>query len=59
MLSLSIGTALSGTLAGFYNPNDGAAEQTYFMSLGTTAIVLGLIMWLLAKPIIKAFGGVR
>ncbi|TWT25058.1 peptide MFS transporter [Corynebacterium canis] len=59
MLSLSIGTALSGTLAGFYNPNDGAAEQTYFMSLGTTAILLGVIMWLLAKPIIKAFGGIR
>ncbi|WJZ03459.1 peptide MFS transporter [Corynebacterium freiburgense] len=59
MLSLAIGTALSGSFAGFYHPDDGAAEQTYFVVLGGSAIALGVVLWLLNKPILRAFGDVK
>lgn len=59
LLSLSIGAALAGTFAGFYNPDDASAERTYFTVLGTAAIVLGAVVWLLSKKIIQLFQGVR
>lgn len=59
MLSLAIGTALSGSLAGLYHPDDASAEQTYFVFLGGSAIALGVILWLLSKPILRAFGDVK
>lgn len=59
MLSLAIGTALSGTFAGFYNPEDAGAEKTYFVVLGGSAIALGVMLWFLSKPILKAFDGVK
>lgn len=59
MLSLSIGTALSGTLAGYYDPSSASAERTYFIALSASALVVSVILFLLIKPILKSFGGVR
>ncbi|AKK03823.1 peptide MFS transporter [Corynebacterium epidermidicanis] len=59
LLSLSIGTALSGTFAGFYDPTSATAERTYFIALGGSALIIGVILLLLVKPVLKAFGGVR
>ena len=40
-LSVSLGTTLSGILAGFYTEGN---EITYFLALGGTAIVLGVAL---------------
>ena len=55
-LSVALGTALSGTLAGLYKAS---AEAGYFGILGSIAIVLGIVLALAAKPIGRLMGGVR
>lgn len=55
-LSVALGTALSGTLAGYYSADD---EIAYFGVLGTIAIVLGLALAAAAKPISRLMSGVR
>jgi proton-dependent oligopeptide transporter, POT family len=48
--------ALSGTLAGFYSPED---EGAYFGITGAAAIVLGLVLFALTPWIRRAMRGVR
>ncbi|MET0954854.1 MAG: oligopeptide:H+ symporter, partial [Cryobacterium sp.] len=55
-LSVALGTAISGLLAEWYAT---APEQLYFGVLGGIAIVLGVILGLFTKPILRLMGGVR
>ena len=55
-LSVALGTALSGTLAGYYSAE---REVAYFGILGATAIVLGLLLAALAGPLRRLMSGVR
>lgn len=55
-LSVALGTALSGTLAGYYSVGQ---ETAYFGVLGGIAIVLGLALAASAKPISRLMSGVR
>jgi POT family proton-dependent oligopeptide transporter len=55
-LSVALGTAMSGLLTGYYDPKD---EVPYFLALGAAAIVVGLLLAALTKPLEKLMGGVR
>ncbi len=55
-LSVALGTAISGQLAGLYTPE---TEAAYFGILGAIAIVLGVLLALLTKPVLKLMAGVR
>ncbi len=55
-LSISLGSALAGTLAGFYDPS---VEGTYFATLGIVALVLGGVLFALSPWIRRAMRGVR
>ena len=55
-LSVALGTAISGLLAEWYAT---APEHLYFGVLGGIAIVLGVILALFTRPILRLMGGVR
>ena len=55
-LTISLGSALSGTLAGFYSPEN---EGAYFAITGAAAIVLGLVLLAFTPWIRRAMRGVR
>jgi POT family proton-dependent oligopeptide transporter len=55
-LTISLGSALSGTLAGYYTPEN---EGAYFGITGAAAIVLGLVLFALSPWIRRAMRGVR
>ncbi|MEE1649914.1 oligopeptide:H+ symporter [Brachybacterium sp. J144] len=55
-LAVALGTALSGSLAGFYSAD---AEVAYFGVLGAVTIGIGLIMLAIARPVAKGMRGVR
>ncbi|MFT2818070.1 peptide MFS transporter [Leifsonia sp. A12D58] len=55
-LSVALGTAISGRLAEWY---DSAPEQLYFGVLGGIAIVLGIILAIFTRPILRLMSGVR
>ncbi|WP_045076176.1 peptide MFS transporter [Psychromicrobium lacuslunae] len=55
-LSISLGTTLSGVLAGFYKADN---ELPYFTAIGGAAIVLGLALAAATKPIRKLMAGVH
>ncbi|HET6480355.1 MAG TPA: oligopeptide:H+ symporter, partial [Actinoplanes sp.] len=55
-LSVALGTALSGTLAGYYRED---REVPYFGILGVVAIVLGGILFALTPMLKRLMGGVR
>jgi POT family proton-dependent oligopeptide transporter len=55
-LSVAMGTALSGSLAGSYSPQH---EAPYFGSIGATAVVVGLIVGALGPLIRRLMAGVR
>ncbi|MFT4469418.1 peptide MFS transporter [Arthrobacter sulfonylureivorans] len=55
-LSVSLGTALSGVLAGFYNPEN---EVPYFGVIGLVALALAVALFLAAKPIKSLMSGVH
>ncbi|HIW96606.1 MAG TPA: peptide MFS transporter [Candidatus Corynebacterium gallistercoris] len=59
MLSLSLGTALSGTLAGFYNPDDAGAERVYFLVMFGVTATLAVLMFVIRKWILTKFIDVR
>ncbi|QDZ42159.1 peptide MFS transporter [Corynebacterium sp. sy039] len=58
-MSISVGTAASGWLADFYVPGDAAATNKYFLFVGVASIVLGIILAVFTKPIVKLMQGVR
>jgi len=55
-LSVALGSALSGSLAGYYDPQN---EVPYFGILGAVAIVLGAALLVGARPVLKLMRGVR
>ena len=55
LLSISLGTALSGSLAGFYHPNVASEERTYFIVMFAVTVGLGALMLLARKWILKKF----
>ena len=54
-LSIALGTALAGTLAGYYDPAD---ESPFFIWVGLAAVVTGVVVIALSKPIHKLMAGV-
>lgn len=58
-LASALGTALSGQLAVFYDEADPAQNFDYFAYLGGAAIVVGVLLFLFRKPILKLMEGVR
>lgn len=59
MMAVAMGTSLAGTLAGFYNPDDAGAENTFFITLGIVSIALGVILLVLAKWVVSKFATFR
>lgn len=55
-LSVSLGTTLAGILAAFYTEGN---EVPYFISLGGTAILLGVALMAAVKPIKNLMSGVK
>ncbi|GLZ53846.1 oligopeptide:H+ symporter [Actinomycetospora sp. NBRC 106378] len=55
-LSVSLGSTLAGTMAGFYDPS---TEGTYFSVIGIAALVLGGVLLALAPWVKRAMRGVR
>ncbi|WP_454084479.1 peptide MFS transporter [Georgenia sp. Marseille-Q6866] len=55
-LSVALGTALSGSLAGFYSEDN---EVAYFGTLGAVTIGIGLVLLALAPRITRAMRGIR
>jgi POT family proton-dependent oligopeptide transporter len=55
-LSIALGTALSGSLAGLYSPEH---EAPYFGGLGVAAIIVGVILLTLTPLIRRLMAGVR
>ncbi|MCR2783310.1 MULTISPECIES: peptide MFS transporter [unclassified Microbacterium] len=55
-LSVALGTAISGQLAQYYNPEN---EVPYFSILGLIAIGVGVVLLLLVKPVLRLMQGVR
>ena len=59
MMAVAMGTSLAGSLASFYNPDDASAENTFFISLGVVSIVLGAILLVLSRWVVKKFSTFR
>jgi POT family proton-dependent oligopeptide transporter len=55
-LSVALGTAMSGTLATYYSED---REVPYFGILGAIAVVLGLVLLAVSRPLSRLMGGVR
>ena len=55
-LSVALGTAASGSLAGFYSTDN---EIPYFLTIGAVSIVVGILLFAFRKPIVKLMAGVR
>ena len=55
-LSVAFGTAMAGKLGGYYHSDD---DTGYFLVLGAIAVVTGLLVLLLKRPITKLMAGVR
>jgi POT family proton-dependent oligopeptide transporter len=54
-LSIALGTALAGTLAGYY---DEADEGPFFLWVGLASVVTGVVVMLASKPIHRLMAGV-
>ena len=55
-ISVALGTAMSGTLAGYYSED---REVAYVGVLGLIGSVLGALLWLLTPVLRRLMGGVR
>ena len=55
-LSIALGTAMAGVLAGYYSDDN---QVAYFGILGAIAIVVGILLILVTPPIRKLMSGVR
>lgn len=58
-LASALGTAMSGQLATLYDSKDPSANFDYFAGLGLAAIVLGAVLLLIKKWVLKMMEGVR
>ena len=54
-LSIALGTALAGILAGYYDATD---EAPFFLSIGLASVVTGVVVMLASKPIHRLMAGV-
>lgn len=54
-LSVSLGTAMSGVLAQWYDP---ANETPYFLIVGLVSIAFGIVLFLCRKPVKKLMAGI-
>jgi POT family proton-dependent oligopeptide transporter len=54
--SVGLGTAMSGVLARYYDP---AREAAYFGIIGASAVVVGIVVWVLAPRISALMEGVH
>lgn len=59
LLTLSMGTALSGSLGSLYDPSDPSAERTFFTIVGIAAIVLGIAIIAIKGWVLRKFVDVR
>lgn len=50
-LTMAIGTALSGHISQYYNPDNAQAEARYFIACSATAMVIGIISYMLTRII--------
>ena len=55
-LSVALGTAMAGQLAGYYDVDH---EQPFFLWIGLASVVTGVVVLALAKPIRGLMSGVR
>lgn len=55
-LSISLGSAASGSLSAFYNPNN---EVPYFLIIGGASIVVAITLFFARKPILRLMEGIR
>ncbi|MCW2793506.1 MAG: putative oligopeptide transporter [Nocardioides sp.] len=55
-LSVALGTAMAGKLAGYYDPAD---ETGYFLVIGLVAIAVGTLVLVFTKPIRRLMAGVH
>ena len=54
-LSVALGTAMAGILAGYY---DATNEAPFFLSIGLASVVTGVVVMLASKPIHRLMAGV-
>lgn len=59
MMALAMGTSLAGVLAGYYHPEDAAAESNFFIVLGVALIGIGVVLLALKKWIVGKFEGIH
>ncbi|QYR17493.1 peptide MFS transporter [Corynebacterium glutamicum] len=59
LMAVSMGTSLSGTLGGYYDPTDAGSEKVFFITVGVAAIVLGAIVIAAKGWVLKKFIDVR
>jgi POT family proton-dependent oligopeptide transporter len=55
-LSVALGSAASGLLAGVYDPTN---EVPYFTTLGLVSVAVGAVLLLIARPVLRLMRGVR
>lgn len=53
-LTMSIGTALAGSISSYYDSESASAERIYFFACGSLAICIGLCTWVAAHKLSKA-----
>jgi POT family proton-dependent oligopeptide transporter len=58
-LSVAVGTAMSGALTAFYDPDDQTAQLRYFGILGGIAILCGILLWTGRNAIKRLMAGVQ
>lgn len=55
LMSVSMGTALSGVLGSLYNPDDPSAERTFFITLSVITIALGAFLIAIRRWVVSKF----
>ncbi|MGO1592548.1 MAG: peptide MFS transporter [Ancrocorticia sp.] len=55
-LSVSLGSSLAGSLSSFYSTDN---EVPYFLIIGLASIAVGIVLFLVRKPILKLMAGVK
>ena len=59
LMTVSMGTALSGVLGSLYNPDDASAERTFFLTLSAVTIALGVVLIAIRRWVLEKFADVR